>query len=268
MSRPGRSPGRSTRQEVVNSIFKVVPPRSVVRLTRFDRSVPAWKKQVGKRFRIGYYNPTHGLGEVWLVDDRGAYVGTATQAQIRRYFAIERLSKDTDYFGLGRRRLSYIGKQRRAGTLRVRARREKTTVELPREWSGRIIDRFKWPLKPHLKNLYRILKVMELSRLRPPRLHYYIWPDKMRGVCFEGNLSSFFGFIEGKIKEESTRLRQKVEKGSIEDWQILFIRSSKIPDILWIASHRIYFSPTSRPDIWPHLAIQRLKADHFAAWMG
>jgi hypothetical protein len=48
-------------------IPKVIPPRSRVRLIRADGQTPSWKKDTGRQFRVGYYNPKDGLNCIWLV---------------------------------------------------------------------------------------------------------------------------------------------------------------------------------------------------------
>jgi YD repeat-containing protein len=79
-----------------------IPPRSVVELVNADSRTPAWKRQLGRQFRIGYYSPQDGLDTVWLVDDAGTYSQTADQASLRRFFRVIRLSRETDYYGRNR----------------------------------------------------------------------------------------------------------------------------------------------------------------------
>ena len=45
----------------MKSLPKVIPPRSRVRLVRFDKRTPAWRKDVGREFRVGYYSRKDGL---------------------------------------------------------------------------------------------------------------------------------------------------------------------------------------------------------------
>jgi|SRR5215472_7572588 len=49
------------------SLPKVIPPRSRVRLLRFDKRTPTWRKDVGREFRVGYYSRKDGLDYTWLV---------------------------------------------------------------------------------------------------------------------------------------------------------------------------------------------------------
>src|SRR6266403_2656675 len=61
-----------------------IPPRSVVELIRADKGTPAWKQQVGRQFRIGYYSPQDGLDTVWLVDAAGEYCQTTDHDHLAR----------------------------------------------------------------------------------------------------------------------------------------------------------------------------------------
>lgn len=82
-----------------------LPPKSVVRLIKADRSTPAWRGEIGKLFRVGYYSEHDGLQTVWLVDHEGNYTETVPQHEMPRYFLVEKLSRETDFFGKRRRRL-------------------------------------------------------------------------------------------------------------------------------------------------------------------
>jgi len=97
----------------VSTFPQVLPPRTVVRVMPAGRSNP-WRSQLGRLYRIGYYSPWDGLLWVRLVDDRGDYVDTALQFDMPRYFRIERLSDERDFFGEHRRRL---GSRRRSKEL-------------------------------------------------------------------------------------------------------------------------------------------------------
>lgn len=77
----------------------------MVRLVYADRHT-GWQSQIGRIYRIGYYSPNDGLQTVWLVDDDGEYNETCPQYWLRRYFKIERLSTETDFWGQRRRRLA------------------------------------------------------------------------------------------------------------------------------------------------------------------
>jgi len=86
----------------------VIPPGTLVRLERFDRSTPQWKIDVGRRFRIGYYRPNDGLDCVWLVNETGEYEQTTDRDTLLKFFEIEKLSREADLFGENRRPLPPI----------------------------------------------------------------------------------------------------------------------------------------------------------------
>jgi len=66
----------------------------------------AYKADVGRRFRIGYYGACRdGLGVVWLVNERGEYIETTSHEDLRRYFRVVRHSRETGYYGDDRRPL-------------------------------------------------------------------------------------------------------------------------------------------------------------------
>jgi ribosomal protein S28E/S33 len=86
-----------------NAYFgKVIPPRSVVRLTA------DWGRDKGRVFRVGYYNPKDGLNCVWLVDETGDYGQTTDQKSIEEDFEILKLSTETDLHGINREVLGPI----------------------------------------------------------------------------------------------------------------------------------------------------------------
>jgi hypothetical protein len=78
---------------------KIIPPGSFVRLVKVDAKPRAWAKDVGRRFRIGYYNPQDGLDCIWLVNSAGEYEQTTDRKSLLRHFAIENLASTNDYFG-------------------------------------------------------------------------------------------------------------------------------------------------------------------------
>jgi len=106
-------------------IPKVIPPRSTVRLVRFDKKTAAWRKDVGRQFRVGYYGRKDGPNCIWLVNESGRYEQTTDREFLIKYFDIERLSKEKNYYGRGKRKL---------GKIRVRNALErlngKTTVDV------------------------------------------------------------------------------------------------------------------------------------------
>ena len=80
----------------------VIPPRSVVALVRADATTPAWRERVGEKFRVGYYSPNDGLDVIWLVDGDGRYAESVDPAGLLRHFSVDRLSDQTDWFGVNR----------------------------------------------------------------------------------------------------------------------------------------------------------------------
>src|SRR6516165_8570173 len=78
----------------MGTIPKVIPPRSRVRLVKADRQSPTWRKDVGRRFRVGYYSRKDGLDCIWLVNEDGEYEQTTDRESLLKYFEIERLSHE------------------------------------------------------------------------------------------------------------------------------------------------------------------------------
>jgi len=245
---------------------RVIPPRSVVRLVRAGPHTPAWKDKLGKRYRIGYYQPRHGLREIILLDEKGRYFDAVDPEYLMKYFRIERLSKESDYFGVNRRR---IGPVRRKGVrqdLRRRIKDQRTNVRLPLRWSSKILTQFKWPIATHIQGLRSVLCRMRSSRRKQPPFHYFVWPDKMRVICFDGNLDRLLNFLDKAISRKCCSFRQAVRKRSIADWQFIVIKSVTKPDLLWLATHRIGFVTPVEADIWAEFAIQKLSEERYLAW--
>jgi hypothetical protein len=92
----------------MKSIPKIIPPRSRVRLARFDANTPRWRKEVGRQFRVGYYSLKDGLDCIWLVDENGRYEQTTDRAFLLKYFDLERLSGERNFYGRGKRRLGKV----------------------------------------------------------------------------------------------------------------------------------------------------------------
>jgi hypothetical protein len=81
---------------------EVIPPQSIVVLRAADQETPAWKNDVGRRFRVGYYSRQDGLDCIWLVNDAGDYEQTTDRRTLLKYFSLEKLSKVRDHFGESR----------------------------------------------------------------------------------------------------------------------------------------------------------------------
>jgi hypothetical protein len=77
----------------------VLPPNSRVRIRACDEHTPDWANDIGREFRIGYYNPKDGLATVWLVNDRGEYEQTTDLTTLLRYCTVEHISEEKDLFG-------------------------------------------------------------------------------------------------------------------------------------------------------------------------
>ena len=89
---------------------EVIPPRSVVELIKADKKTPVWKDKVGTRFRIGYYNPNHGLEDIWIVNDEGEYWDVIDNDLLEKYFKVIKISNEKDLFGTNRPKLGKLKK--------------------------------------------------------------------------------------------------------------------------------------------------------------
>jgi len=94
-------------------IPQVIPPKTLVRLSRYDDATPRWRKLVGREFRIGYYSARDGLDCIWLVNDAGEYEQTTDRSTLLMYFDILRLSHESNFYG-NRRSPIRPRRQRRA----------------------------------------------------------------------------------------------------------------------------------------------------------
>jgi hypothetical protein len=77
----------------------VIPPKTLVRLSRCDEATPGWRKQIGREFRVGYYSPQDGLDCIGLVNDSGDYEQTTDRRRLLMYFDVLRLSHESDLHG-------------------------------------------------------------------------------------------------------------------------------------------------------------------------
>jgi hypothetical protein len=80
-----------------------IRPCSVVRVAR--SSSRRWLKNVGRRFRIGYYSWMDGLDCIWLVNDEGKYEQTIDHDFLQKYFEVETVSKERSLYGRNRPQL-------------------------------------------------------------------------------------------------------------------------------------------------------------------
>ena len=92
----------------VREIPKIIPPRSRVRLIKADERAAVWKKNVGRQFRVGFYDRSAGMKRIWLVNGDGQYERTTDLKFFLKHFDVEYLSREKDFFGRGRRRLRKI----------------------------------------------------------------------------------------------------------------------------------------------------------------
>jgi hypothetical protein len=83
-----------------------IPPTSIVTVkTSLSRS---WKKNVGQRFRIGYYSWQDGLDCIWLVNEEGKYEQTIDHEFLLKHFEIESVARERSLYGKGRPALGPI----------------------------------------------------------------------------------------------------------------------------------------------------------------
>jgi hypothetical protein len=59
----------------------------------------SWRKNIGRRFRIGYYGRKDGLDCIWLVNGEGEYEQTITHDFLQKYFEIESVSRERSLYG-------------------------------------------------------------------------------------------------------------------------------------------------------------------------
>src|SRR5450432_3945545 len=87
---------------------RIIPPRSVVTLVRCDSDTPAWRKDVGRQFRIGYYRKRAGLDVIWLVNELGEYEQTTDHETLLKYFVVDKLSPERSLYGIDRPQLGRV----------------------------------------------------------------------------------------------------------------------------------------------------------------
>jgi hypothetical protein len=80
----------------------IIPPKTLVRLSRYDSSTPEWRRQIGREFRVGYYSRQDGLDCIWLVNDAGEYEQSADRQTLLMYFDLLKLSQESHLFGAKR----------------------------------------------------------------------------------------------------------------------------------------------------------------------
>jgi hypothetical protein len=60
---------------------------------------------------VGYYSRQDGLNCIWLVNESGEYEQTTDREALIRYFEIERLTDERNYYGIHKRRLGPLKKK-------------------------------------------------------------------------------------------------------------------------------------------------------------
>ena len=95
-------------------IPRIIPPKTLVRLSRYDDSTPQWRRQIGREFRVGFYSPQDGLDCIWLVTDSGDYEQTIDRKTLLMYFDLLKLSHEADLFGERRDPLGPRKRRRKA----------------------------------------------------------------------------------------------------------------------------------------------------------
>ncbi len=69
---------------------------------------PSWRKNVGRRFRIGYYSKSDDLDCIWLVNEQGEYEQTIDHDFLKKFFEIESVNRERSLYGKNRPPLGAI----------------------------------------------------------------------------------------------------------------------------------------------------------------
>jgi hypothetical protein len=83
-----------------------IPPCSIVTVKAAPEN--PWRKEVGRRFRIGYYSWMDGLDCIWLVNNKGEYEQALDHDYLYKFFEIEIVSKERSLYGRNRSQLKPI----------------------------------------------------------------------------------------------------------------------------------------------------------------
>lgn len=84
-----------------------IPPRTTLSVTSGPNN--PYSHLSGRKIRIGYYSEQDGLDCIWLVYPDGEYGETTDHDHIYRYFVVEELSDETDFYGMEREPLEDLG---------------------------------------------------------------------------------------------------------------------------------------------------------------
>ncbi len=77
-----------------------IPPCSIVGAKAWPSK--GWRKNIGRRYRVGYYGRRDGLDCIWLVNEKGKYQQTIDHDLLQKYFEIETISKERSLYGKNR----------------------------------------------------------------------------------------------------------------------------------------------------------------------
>lgn len=83
-----------------------IPPLTIVSVASVPKNPYAHLS--GQRIRIGYYSKQDGHDCIWLVYPNGEYGETTDHGDIYRYFVIEQLSYESDFYGTGKPQLGAL----------------------------------------------------------------------------------------------------------------------------------------------------------------
>jgi len=84
-----------------------IPPRTTLSVTSVANN--PYSHLSGRKIRVGYYTEQDGLDCIWLVYPDGEYGETTDHDHIYRYFVVEELSDETDFYGMEREPLEDLG---------------------------------------------------------------------------------------------------------------------------------------------------------------
>ncbi|KIE42207.1 hypothetical protein [Geobacter anodireducens] len=83
----------------INELPEIIPPKTIVRLFKYDENTPDWKDDVDNIYCVGYYSRQDGLETLWLVDMKGDYCQTTDKDFLLKYFEILTIGDVEDYYG-------------------------------------------------------------------------------------------------------------------------------------------------------------------------
>jgi hypothetical protein len=108
--------------DLPKNLPKVIPPRSLVILAKIDgKRSPDWVADLGRIFRIGFYNPSDSLDCIWLVNAKGQYEQTVDRKSLLDHFVLLKLSNERELYGRNRSPLKPLGRMRRPSDVLIGA---------------------------------------------------------------------------------------------------------------------------------------------------